>query len=158
MHSARCTHTMWSKYRAYTPALVKYWTCLDNWIDLQMSENVFPNSQGLQYIGYNYSILTFFDKMEPPRHKIDAKWNSIGHIYKISFNVVFVHVWLHCTHKLSWPSLTKVTSVVDPSQFWYGSWSGSMDPCLWLTNPAPDPAPDPPIFASDLQNSKTKIF
>ncbi len=35
--------------------------------------------------------------------------------------------------------------------FWY--WSGSEDPYLWIT----DPAPDPHIFVSDLQDGKKKI-
>ncbi len=65
-----------------------------------MSENVFPNFQGLQYIGYNY-----FDRFLTKWSLVDIKRmqnvNSIGHIYKISLHVFFVHVWLQCTHTLS---------------------------------------------------------
>ncbi len=36
--------------------------------------------------------------------------------------------------------------------FWYGS--GSADLCLWLKNPAPDPA----IFVTDLSDANKKLF
>ncbi len=36
--------------------------------------------------------------------------------------------------------------------YWYGS--GSTDSCLWLKNPAPDPG----LFVSNLQDTKKKYF
>jgi hypothetical protein len=41
-------------------------------------------------------------------------------------------------------------------RFWYGS--RSSDPYLCLTDPDADPAPDPALFASDLQDANKKFF
>jgi len=38
--------------------------------------------------------------------------------------------------------------------YWYES--GSSEPYLWLTDPNPAPAPDPPFIASDLQDANKK--
>ncbi len=44
--------------------------------------------------------------------------------------------------------------------FWYESGCGYSDPFLCLTdlNPDADPAPDPALFVSDLQDAKKKFF
>ncbi len=39
-----------------------------------------------------------------------------------------------------------------------GCESGSSDPYLWLTDSSPDPAPDPALFVSDLQEAKKTFF
>ncbi len=41
-------------------------------------------------------------------------------------------------------------------RFWYGS--GSSDPYLCLTDPDAHPAPDPALFASDLQDATKNNF
>ncbi len=49
-------------------------------------------------------------------------------------------------------------SVSGSVTFWYGSGcgSGSSDPYLWLTDPDADPALDPALFVSDLQDANKK--
>jgi hypothetical protein len=42
--------------------------------------------------------------------------------------------------------------------FWFGSGSGSADPCLWLMDPDPDADPDSAIFIIDLQEANKKII
>jgi len=42
--------------------------------------------------------------------------------------------------------------------FWYGSGSGSADPCLYLMDPDPDSDPDSAIFVIDPQDANKKLI